>query len=233
MLDVAYAGARLRVAEVAESLTAEQLAARVPATPDWTVHELLAHLVGGANDAARGRLDGAPGAEWTARHVAERRGRPIPELLQEWQVVGPVVEAGLTGQQYTGPNLAADIICHEADLREALGLGRVDRAHWQRPFLEVMMLRLVAKLRHSATVLICDELDHEWHCGSGTPVTRVRADGYELLRACFGRRSSSQIAAWDWSPAPLSHVIDCFSVFGPREDDQPVPLPVHTLPSDL
>jgi uncharacterized protein (TIGR03083 family) len=223
MLDVAYAGAHERVAGLAADLTAEQLAIPVPATPGWTAHELLAHLVGGAADAASGRLDGAPGPEWTARHVGERRNRSVRELLEEWQVAGPIVEAGLIGQQFTGPNLAADIICHEADLREALGLGRVDRAHWQRPFLEVMMLRLGAQLRRSPTLLICDELGQEWHCGSGEPVTRVRADGYELLRASFGRRSRRQIAAWEWSPAPSSQIVDCFSVFGPRDDDQPVP----------
>jgi hypothetical protein len=180
-------------------------------------------LVGGAADAASGRLDGAPDPAWTARHVGERRGRSVGELLEEWRAVGPFVEASLTGQQFTGPNLAADIICHEADLREALGLRRVDRTHWQEPFLEVMMLRLSAQLRHSPALLVCDELGQEWLCGSGEPLTEVRADGYELLRASFGRRSRRQIAAWDWSPAPLSQVVDCFSVFGPRDDDQPVP----------
>jgi uncharacterized protein (TIGR03083 family) len=223
MLDVAYGRARGRVAELAAELTEEQLAARVPATPDWTVHELLAHLVGGAADTASGRLGGSPGPEWTARHVGERRTRSVEELLDEWQLVGPAVEASLIGQEFTGPNLAADVVCHEGDLREALGLGRVDRIHWQRPFLEVMMLRLAHQLRKSPAVLIRDELDHEWQCGSGEPVSKVRADGYELLRASFGRRSRRQIAAWDWSPTPPSQVIDCFSVFGPRDDDQPVP----------
>jgi len=88
MLDVVYRDARGRLTKLAGVLTAEQLRTPVPGTSAWTVHELVAHLVGGAADNASGRLDGAPGAEWTARHVAERRQRPVRELLAEWDLVG-------------------------------------------------------------------------------------------------------------------------------------------------
>jgi len=84
MLDVVYRDARGRLTKLAGALTGEQLRTPVPATSAWTVHELVAHLVGGAADTTSGRLDGAPGDEWTARHVAERRQRPVCELLAEW-----------------------------------------------------------------------------------------------------------------------------------------------------
>src|ERR1700694_373088 len=122
MLDMVYRNARSRVTDLAAALSDQLLQAPVPATPRWTVHELLPHLVGGAADAASGRLDGAPGEQWTARHVEERRRHTVDELLAEWDHVGPAAESTLPEQQVFGPNLAADVICHEADLREALGL---------------------------------------------------------------------------------------------------------------
>jgi uncharacterized protein (TIGR03083 family) len=222
MLDMIYRKARARVADLAATLSNEQLQAPIPATPRWTAHELLAHLVGCAADAASGRVDGAPGDQWTARHVGERRRHSVGELLVEWDRVGLAAESTLTEEQIFGPNMAADVICHEADLHEALGLPRVDREHWQ-PFLEVMMLYLRQQLRHGTTVLILDDEGHQWSCGSGEPTTLLRADGYELLRATHSRRSRRQIVAWDWTPTAVEQMIERFGFFGPRDDDQPIP----------
>lgn len=221
MLDHSYRAARARITTLARGLGDHQLRTPVPATPGWTAHDVLAHLAGGAADVLAGRLDGAPGDTWTARHVAERRGRPVEELLDEWERAAPAVESSLP-KQHTGPNLAADAICHEADLHEALGLPRTDREHWQ-PFLDVMGNFPGRRLGDSATLLLVDELGQEWRCGSGASVTVVRVDGYELLRAVFSRRSRRQIAGWDWSPEPLDQVVDGFGAFGPRDDDQPIP----------
>jgi len=221
MLDVVYRGARGRLTRLGGALTGEQLRTPVPATSAWTVHELVAHLVGGAADTASGRLDGAPGDKWTARHVAERRQRPVCELLAEWELVGPTVELSLTGE-VRGPNLAADIICHEGDLHEALGLPRPDRNHWQ-PVLEAMMGLLGRRLRQPGTLVIRDEQDQEWRFGEGDPHTLLSTDGYELLRGTFSRRSQRQIAGWNWTPTPAAR-IRRFGAFGPREDDQPIPI---------
>ncbi|TGD84915.1 maleylpyruvate isomerase family mycothiol-dependent enzyme [Mycolicibacterium sp. CH28] len=222
MLETTYRMARGRVCELAATLSDDQLRLQVPATPEWTVHELLAHLVGGAADAASGRLDGVPGKAWTARHVGERRHNSIEELTAEWRRVAGAADATVTDDQRYGPNLAADAICHEADLREALGLPRVDREHWQS-FLEVGMLYLRKKLRHSASLLISDERGQQWSCGEGQPATLLQVDAYELLRASHSRRSRRQIAAWEWSSTPAEEMIDSFGIFGTREDDQPIP----------
>ncbi|OBK87322.1 maleylpyruvate isomerase family mycothiol-dependent enzyme [Mycolicibacter sinensis] len=221
MLDASYRAARDRVGALAAGLGDHQLRTPVPATPGWTVHDVLAHMVGGAADVLAGRLDGAPGDSWTARHVAERRERPVEELLAEWERAAPAVESSLP-RQYKGPNLAADAICHEADLHEALGLPRTGREHWQ-PFLEVMVQLPGRRLADTATLVITDELGQQWRSGSGASVLELRADGYELLRGVFSRRSRRQIAGWDWSLEPPGEVVDRFGAFGPRDDDQPVP----------
>lgn len=230
MLDVLYRHARRRIGALVTALTTDQLRTPVPATPGWTVHELLAHLVGGAADVAAGRIDDAGSDEWTQRHVGERRGRPVSDLLAEWDRVGPAVEAALAGPEIIGPNLAADAICHESDLHEALGLGRVEREHWQ-PFLDAMMRHLHRRLRHSTAVMIHDDQGRQWNCGSGEPITALRVDGYELLRATYSRRSRRQITAWDWTPAPDLQLIERLGYFGYRDDDQPLPAALTHRPT--
>lgn len=223
MLDAAYRNARRRISTLVEGLTADQLRMPVPATPEWTVQDVLAHMVGGAADEDAGRMDAAGSEQWTQRHVDERRDRSVQLLLAEWDRFGPAVEAGLAGRKMTGPNLAADVICHEGDLHEALGLGRVDREHWQ-PFLEVMMRFVRGQLRTSTALSIIDDQGQQWNCGSGESAAVVRADGYELLRASFSRRSRGQIAAWDWTSVPDPTMVERFGCFGGRDDDQPVPV---------
>jgi len=71
------------------SLRPEQLGQTVPATPEWTVLQLAAHLAGEASDAVTGRMDGAPAPIWTARHVAEREGRTAAELTAIGVCIGP------------------------------------------------------------------------------------------------------------------------------------------------
>lgn len=222
MLERTYRAARARVSELAATLSDEQRRVQVPATPRWTVHELLAHLVGCASDAISGRLDGVTSDQWTARHIRERRSNSIEELMEEWDRIGAAADATLSDEQLYGPNLAIDTICHESDLHEALGLPRVDREHWQ-PFLDVTMLYLGRQLRRGTTLLIVDDQDQQWSCGSGEPMTLLRADGYELLRANLSRRSLNQIGAWEWTPAPTEEMLHAFGVFGTRIDDQPVP----------
>ncbi|WP_179468061.1 maleylpyruvate isomerase family mycothiol-dependent enzyme [Mycolicibacterium vinylchloridicum] len=222
MLETTYRAARARVSELAATLSDEQRRVQVPATPRWTVHELLAHLVGCASDAISGRLDGVTSDQWTARHVRERRSNSIEELMGEWDRIGAAADATLSDEQLYGPNLAIDTICHESDLHEALGLPRVDREHWQ-PFLDVTMLYLGRQLRRGTTLLIVDDQDQQWSCGSGEPMTLLRVDGYELLRANLSRRSLNQIGDWEWTPAPTEEMLHGFGVFGTRVDDQPVP----------
>jgi uncharacterized protein (TIGR03083 family) len=221
-LAVTYRQARARVSDLARALSPDQLQMSVPATPAWTIHQVLAHLAGGAADAANDRLDGAPGARWSQRHVDERRHQPVGELLAEWEQVAPQIESTLTEEMMLRPNIVADTLCHESDLREALGLAPMAREHWQ-PFLDVMMQYLTYTLRGATTVIIRDEHGEQWTCGDGEPTTLLRADGYELLRASYSRRSQRQIAAWNWTPAPSQALIRRIGFFGPCLDDQPVP----------
>jgi uncharacterized protein (TIGR03083 family) len=181
---------------LAEGLSAEQLSLRVPATPDWDVHDVLAHLAGSPADALSGRMDGAPSAEWTGRHVGERSARTVDELVAEIRDSVDDVVAALEGND--SPALVWNASVHHADLHEALDLGVPPEPMW-RPVLEGIAPRV---LRDNAAAL-------------------EDVPDYELFRALFSRRSRSQMAGWGASVDP--GWLDSICLFGPRDDDQPVP----------
>jgi uncharacterized protein (TIGR03083 family) len=180
------------LSKLAPTLTDEQLTTVVPATPAWTVHEVFAHLAGGASDAVTGRMDGAPSPEWTSRHVNERVSLPVAELIAELQSHEDAVAESVVDNPR--PGLVWNIVVHHADLHEALDLPRLAEPMWR-----------------SVVDAISPGLDPA--LGTVPP--------YELFRGVFSRRSRSQMQGWG---TPLSaEQLDEICIFGPREDDQPVP----------
>src|SRR5437660_10561419 len=93
----AYRGCRERVTEIADGLDDRRARATVPACPDWTVHDVIAHLSGGLADAVAGRLDGAGTDDRTAEQVAARRELPLAEVIEEWNEHALVVEPLMDG----------------------------------------------------------------------------------------------------------------------------------------
>lgn len=183
------------VAALAGDLSDEQLALTVPGSPAWTVHDVLAHLAGGPADAATGRMDGAPGPEWTARHVNERAQLAVADLLEEMRTHQDAIAASTVDNPR--PAIVWDIAVHHADLHEALGLPALAPRFWEP------VLAMVAPMRFGA---------------AGVP---EEVDGYDLFRAIFSRRSRAQMQSWGLPLSPEQ--LDELCIFGPREDDQPVP----------
>ncbi|MFD4674143.1 maleylpyruvate isomerase N-terminal domain-containing protein [Lentzea sp. NPDC058450] len=191
MFEEIYREARQRIVGLTMGLGPDDLALTVPACPEWTVHQVVAHLSGEASDLVSGRMEGAPSEEWTARHVAEREGVPVQELLEDWNVSGNKI-AEMPRLPF---QLALDAITHEADLRAALGRDRLPDAVWQPTLVWLAPRRLTdVTVKTDFGVL-----------GDG-PIT-LEVDGYELWRAFFGRRSRRQMESWTWSdPSPIDDV---------------------------
>jgi hypothetical protein len=189
-----YRGNAEAVAALGRTLTPEQLATTVPASPAWTAQDVFAHLAGGPADAVTGRTAGAPGPEWTARHVNERRHLPVEDLVEELLSHQDAMAASTVGNPR--PAVVWDIAVHHADLHEAFGLGVPPEWLW-RPVVDTVAPMMLA----------------------GVDVAGVPP--YELFRGLFSRRSRMQMLAWG---LPLTREqLDGLCIFGPREDDQPVP----------
>src|SRR3954469_24453058 len=103
MADLAavYDETRQRISAVVSSLDAAGLDIPAPATPGWTIRDLVAHLIGDLAALLDGDLpDGffaglGDAAEvtklntWTDRMVVDRRTRPVREVLDEWATLTP------------------------------------------------------------------------------------------------------------------------------------------------
>lgn len=103
-----------------------QWSSTVPATPRWTVHDVVAHLVGLSADlnAQHFPADDDPGGvAWNDTQIARRRAASPDELLAEWDREGPVFDAGL---QLFGREMechfVGDLVTHVLDVVEALAV---------------------------------------------------------------------------------------------------------------
>jgi uncharacterized protein (TIGR03083 family) len=231
-----YRDTQARILDLVTPLPAAALATRVPGTPRWTVEQLIAHLAGVAADMVDANSEGGDFASegWTARQVAERAGRPLPDVLAEWSRRTPEV-LDLLATPGRVDACAFDIFTHEHDLRGALGVaGPSDAAR-----VAAMAGRVQGRVSHmvDATGLPAIGLIHddgEWVCGSGEVAVRGEAATIEWYRTLFGRRSAAQILTyrWDGDPSPY---FGLFNLFGPlpeadvAEAGAPVP-PVAGTP---
>lgn len=223
----AYAGCRERVGGLIRAVGSDA-AARVPACPEWSVHDVVAHLAGVVDDALAGRLDGVATDAWTAAQVEARRDVDTLAIIEEWDDKAPQFEAFLDAIGDPGRQAVADAVTHEHDIRGALGLPGEqdsDAVHIGLGFLAGMLvqsalsnggLRLVVRATDGATYGGVDG-GADPDAGDAT----VAGTAFELIRAIAGRRSESQLRSLDWS-GDVDRAISAFT-FGPfRPAAQPI-----------
>jgi uncharacterized protein (TIGR03083 family) len=167
-----------------------------PATPAWRVRDVVAHMVGVADDVVSGRLDGIASDPWTAAQVDRRRDMPLAELLGDWDDYGPRFEELLAGAPPVIAGQAVfDAFTHEHDIRNALARpGARDSAA-----LDVSWEWLFAANAEAPAIGFVTEQGEEV-MGSGAAATSVGASRFELLRAVTGRRTAAEIAGFEWEP---------------------------------
>ncbi len=190
----AYRGVRERATGIVRGLDDPAAAAVVPATPAWSVHDLLAHLVGVSRDAVDGRLDGSTSDAWTDAQVQRRRGVPRAALLDEWGEYGPLFEVRLARlPAEVGGQAVLDAVTHEHDLRHAVGLPGARDSDAVAVAFEWMC---GARERTGRPALRYRTEVGERVAGVGEPVASLAASRFELLRAATGRRTRAEVLAY-------------------------------------
>ena len=186
------------------ALSDDELTLPVPATPSWSVRDVLAHVVGLAADLNAQRFpsaDDVGGTAWTELQVQQRRGRRLREELAEWDREAVPFEDGLRSFGYeVGSHFVADLHAHFQDVRGTLGLPRdadelavrVALDHYLG-FVDEMLAgagwgTLEVVVGAEARILGAHGLHH----------ARLRAQPFEVLRSVSGRRSARQIRALNW-----------------------------------
>lgn len=195
----AYAEGRGRISELVLDLDGEDADRTVPTCPKWTVGDVVSHLVGVCADILAGNIAGVATDPWTAEQVQARKGRLLPELVEEWSDVGPQVEAlaeyfpGQTGTQWV-----TDLTTHEHDIRTAVGRpgGRDSQGvELGLDFLVTVGLHAAVSAR-GLQPLVVQAGERSWVVGTGETVTTGSEEE-------FGRAANERLAATLMSTAPV------------------------------
>jgi uncharacterized protein (TIGR03083 family) len=212
----AYKGCRGRIEEIASNLAPDDLTRTVPACPEWTVTDLIAHLVGVAEDFAAGNLEKAGSGDWTKAQIARHSKQAMPALINEWDAISKQLDPSL---DEISPGVAAmligDAVTHEHDLRGALNLpgARDTDAIWIA--LDRNVRRFGKRIKDaglSSVVIRCES--RQWQAGILEPSVELEADRFELLRALTGRRTVQEInsLAWTGNPKPYIELVSSYPV---------------------
>lgn len=189
-----WRSAQSRVTALLTGVSAEEAERRVPACPDWTVRDLLSHMVGLDADVIAGDEPDDHNSTWTQRQVDERRDRSVTELLQEWQgLVEPLTD---WMQRFTTRPLG-DVVIHEQDLRGALGASGAHGTDGLRALRDRMVGRLGDNVAHLPPLAL-EGGTWQW-CSSGSgqdAAVVLRASEFALTRAVMSRRSAAQLRSW-------------------------------------
>ncbi|MDA3040253.1 MAG: maleylpyruvate isomerase family mycothiol-dependent enzyme [Actinomycetota bacterium] len=185
------------------SLDQSQLATMVPQCPEWTVADVLAHVVGINADFLAGRLVGIGSDDWTAAQVRERAGRSIAVVLAEWLDLAEQVDRVTADDPFTGVRLTADLVTHHLDVLAALGRRQdTDTAAVRTGLLRYGPF-FCERARDAGLPTVRIVAGHQrWQSHDGHPSVVLTGSAFELLRAFSGRRSAAQVRAMDWSGDP-------------------------------
>lgn len=199
----AYREGRERVSALLRQVGDKADSTAVPACPGWTPKDVASHLTGVCSDILAGRLEGTGTDPWTALQVDERRSRTLEEVLDEWSEVGPQVEQLLPSfPEWAANQLVFDLLSHQHDVADALGMPPPDLAEMEGPALDFAakaVTRRAGQLGLPPLTIVCG--DRKWSSeGEGGGAT-LTLDPVDFLRSTTGRRTADEVRALDWGGA--------------------------------
>jgi uncharacterized protein (TIGR03083 family) len=187
-----YQRTRARVSTLFLDATPDDLARTVPACPDWTVHDLAAHLVGVPATLAAGNFPSGDVGEWLQGIVDERREAEVDDLMQEWTTLDDAIAPMLQGM---GSLMFNDVAVHEHDLRAAL--GRRDHDALEVDAVVTCTLALFEQRLQDAHLgaIVVEHGGRPWRSHDADPGWTLRVDPWESVRAINSRRTADELRA--------------------------------------
>lgn len=185
----------------------------VPACPDWTVRQTVAHLAGVAQDVASANLEGVASEAWTRAQV-DRLGRnSIDELLDLWGesidlLVGQVAQLSQGSPELAAGQLVFDVLTHEHDIRGALGepgSRTGDLSYEVALGFLATMLDLTFQHTGRAAMRLTTPSIGTVQLGDPDAATDqlvIEVSDFDALRAFGGRRSVRQLLTLPWHEDP-------------------------------
>jgi uncharacterized protein (TIGR03083 family) len=239
-LDRAYAETKERMIESVGGPSSSAWSTPVPATPGWTVLDVVAHVTGNAVDGARGdEPDGlnlleqfrdpevvAARDAFADGQVLRRKGHTPSDVLTEWDEAEP----GLLDRLRLDPDdpdalpfgfdaaIVTDLCVHADDV--ALALGRPPHRDTAAAKVALAAYSFGVDYRLRALGLAALTLRYdgkERTLGDGEAAAVIEADRWELVRVLAGRRSRAQIRNLDWTGDPEPYLA-LLPAYGERVD---------------
>ncbi len=233
-----YATTRSDLAELVSTLSDEDLHRPVPATPEWSIRDVVAHLAGVVQCIAAGDFPreffAAIGSEagvtvlneWTDRHVGARREPSLRELLEEWESASAAIAPMMHGDvpwpedvvPFAAHILTTDLGVHQQDVYGALGIVKDREGAPVRIGFTVYATGADLRIRASGGSALRFVTERkEVVAGDGEPAATVRGTHFELFRALSGRRSPDQLRAYEWEGDP-EPFLELFYPYGVRAE---------------
>jgi uncharacterized protein (TIGR03083 family) len=166
----------------------------IPSCPEWTVRDLVAHLVG-ICALAIGRT-----SQW-AEVGRSSAAMGVGGLLEEWARMAGRAESALAacgGRR--GSIMVLDAFTHELDLRYAAGAPLPpEHPAFSRAF-EVLLNGFSTEVAaHDLPAVLIAVDGRQWKAGVGEPAATLSGDRYDIYRSLAGRRTHEQITRLRWS----------------------------------
>ncbi len=219
----AYRDLRARVTALMRERSDAELERVAPATPEWRVRDVVAHMGGVCDDIANGNMKGVATDAWTQAQVEKRRDWPFDRVLDDWAEHAGTVEPLLNDLGAPIGQMLFDAWTHEQDVRGALGEpgGRSCEAFdiaftW---FVESNRAAARAGAPGPGGSLELVTPDGTYVLGEGEPRTTLRTSRFEFVRTVTGRRSTVQIRALDCDGPPLEDTLFENGFFRPAARD--------------
>ncbi|MCW2868070.1 MAG: hypothetical protein JWR20_2258 [Marmoricola sp.] len=216
----AWREAHERVCELVTGVPPEAAERRVPACPDWTVRDLLSHVVGLGADVLAGDEPDDHNETWTQAQVDARRDRTVEQLVAEWRGLAGDLEAWMRAH---GTRPLGDVTIHEQDLRSALGVPGARDTGAFAAVRERMVGRFASRLGDLPPIALVGG-SWTWTSDGGpadAAAVVVNASDFDLGRALMSRRTAQQLRSWT-TRGDLAQHLGAFEVLGPLPE---VPLP--------
>lgn len=220
----AYREGRERLTAILREADASAERADVPACPAWTPKDVVGHLTGVCADILAGRLDGVATDPWTAAQVEARRAKSLDEVLEEWEDVGGQVEGLLPSfPEWAANQLVFDLVNHEHDVAEALGMPFPDSAKLDGPALDFAAKAVTGRAQElGLPPLTLVSGRRTWTSEGAGPGATLTVTPTDLLRSTTGRRTAEEIKALDWGGADPTPWLPAFEIGDFTLRDSPV-----------
>jgi uncharacterized protein (TIGR03083 family) len=213
-----YHATRQRIIELVRALGPDAYEVGVPACPEWTVHDLVAHLCGIPEALTTGNAPTGAVQPWLDSLVVERADVPVPELLERWDACAAGAAGIVDGG---GHQLFVDVVTHEHDLRAAVGRPGARGTAEVRACVQLSLDLLAPAIAEAGLgALVVDSGEVRWASQFARPGCTLRVDPWEAVRTLQSRRTADEVRS-----LPMSGDVEPYLAVLAGH----LPLPEHTL----